>query len=223
MQLGPPSGKGPLKMNETPDDPHRITSLSSLERLYGQAAPNSLRKEIGHLHPVYRALVEASPFVVLATSGPSGLDASPRGDAPGFVAVQDEHTLLLPDRRGNNRLDSLRNILVDPRVALLFMVPGVGETLRVNGHAHISTAPDLLQRFRVQDKAPTSVLVVHIVTVYFQCSKSLIRSRLWDAATHVDRAQLPSAGTILSTLTQAEVDAKAYDQALPERLKSSLY
>ena len=202
---------------------HRIDDLAALAALYGEPGETSLRKEADHLHPHYRALVEASPFAVLATCGPEGLDASPRGDAPGFVAVEDAHTLLLPDRRGNNRTDSLRNVIRDPRVALLFLVPGVGETLRVNGRAHISVAPQLLARFEVDGKLPRSVLVVRIDTVYFQCSRALVRSALWDASRHVARASLPSAGSILSALSGAQIDGAAYDRELPGRLQTSLY
>jgi PPOX class probable FMN-dependent enzyme len=204
-------------------DPHRIVDTDTLAALYGAPGETSLRKEVDRVHPVYRALIEASPFAVLATSGPDGLDASPRGDAPGFVVVEDEHTLLLPDRRGNNRADSLRNVIHDPRVALLFMVPGVGETLRVNGRAHISIDPALLARFAVDDKLPRSVLVVQVDAVYFQCSRAIVRSALWDASRQVARASLPSPGTILSTLTAAQIDGAAYDRDLPARVKSSLY
>ena len=202
---------------------HRIDDLETLAALYGEPGETSIRKEIDHLHPHYRTLVEAAPFVVLATAGPEGLDASPRGDAPGFVVAPDERTLLLPDRRGNNRADSLRNVIRDPRVALLFMVPGMGETLRVNGHAHISVAPDLLARFEVEGKRPRSVLVVAIETVYFQCSRAIVRSALWDASRHVARDRLPSPGTILTALTQAQIDGAAYDRELPGRIKTSLY
>ena len=139
------------------------------------------------------------------------------------MTVQDEHTLLLPERRGNNRIDSLRNIVADPRVALLFFIPGVGETLRVNGRAYISTAPHLLERFTMGDKAPRSVLVVHVDTVFFQCSKALVRSKLWDSSRHVDRKSLPSTGTILSELSQSRIVAEDYDKALPERLRTTLY
>jgi PPOX class probable FMN-dependent enzyme len=178
---------------------------------------------VDHLHPVYRAIVEAAPFVVLASVGPDGLDASPRGDAPGFIAVEDEHTLLLPDRRGNNRTDSLRNVISNPRVALLFMVPGMNETLRINGRAHVSVDPALLARFAVEGKQPRSVLVVKIDTVYFQCSRALVRSRLWEAASQPPRDSLPSAGAMLSALTHAQIDGAVYDRELPERLKTSLY
>jgi len=207
----------------TDADPHRVRDLATLATLYGEPGETSIRKEVGSLHPVYRAIVEAAPFAVLATSGPEGLDASPRGDAPGFVAVEDEHTLLLPDRRGNNRTDSLRNVILDPRVALLFMVPGVNETLRVNGRAHVSIEPALLARFAVDGKLPRSVLVIRIETVYFQCSRALLRSQLWDVASQPPRASLPSPGAMLHALTQAAIDGDAYDRDLPARVKTSLY
>lgn len=202
---------------------HRIDDLATLAALYGEPGEASIRKEIDHVHPHYRAIIEAAPFAVLATAGPEGLDASPRGDAPGFCVVEDERTLLLPDRRGNNRTDSLRNVIADPRVALLFLVPGMGETLRVNGRAHISVAPDLLARFAVEGKPPRSVLVVAVETVYFQCSRAIVRSALWDGARRGVRETLPSPGTILAALTQASIDGAAYDRDLPGRLKTSLY
>ena len=204
-------------------DPFRIRDVEALAALYGEPNASSIRKEVTSLPPVYREIVEAAPFAVLATCGPDGLDASPRGDAPGFVTVQDEHTLLLPDRRGNNRTDSLRNVIRDPRVALLFMVPGVNETLRINGRAHVSIEPALLTRFVVDGKAPRSVLVIQIEAVYFQCSRALVRSRLWDAASQPPRASLPSAGAMLSAVTQAEFGGAVYDRELPERVKASLY
>lgn len=212
-----------MTMNPSTLPAHRIDDLATLAALYGEPGETSVRKEVDHLHPHYRAIVEAAPFAVLATAGPEGLDASPRGDAPGFVVVEDERTLLLPDRRGNNRADSLRNVIRDPRVALLFMVPGMGETLRVNGRAHISVAPELLARFEVEGKRPRSVLVIAIETVYFQCSRAIVRAALWDASRHVARDRLPSPGTILAALTQAQIDGAAYDRDLPGRLKTSLY
>jgi PPOX class probable FMN-dependent enzyme len=203
-------------------DQHRIDDLDALARLYGEVGEASLRKEIGYLHPHYRALVEASPFAVLATVGADGLDASPRGDAPGFVAVEDEHTLLVPDRRGNNRIDSLRNVIQDPRVALLFLIPGVGETLRVNGRAHISVAPGLLARFVVDGKSPRSVLVVRVESVFFQCSRAIVRSALWTSPRR-SRDSLPSPGAILAALTEDAIDGATYDRELPARVKTSLY
>ena len=161
--------------------------------------------------------------MVLATAGPGGLDASPRGDPAGFVVVENPKTLLLPDRRGNNRVDSLANIVSDPRVALLFLIPGIGETLRVNGRADISIEPALLQRFAVDGKEPRSVLVVHVETVYFQCSRAIARSRLWDPATRIERSRLPSTGTILASLSNASIDGQAYDATQDERVKATLY
>lgn len=202
---------------------HRITNLAALEALYGAPGEASMRKEVDFIHPHYRALIEASPFMVLATAGPGGLDASPRGDPAGFVVVEDERTLLLPDRRGNNRVDSLANVIADPRVGLLFLVPGVGETLRVNGRADISVDPALIGRFAVDGKLPRSVLVVHVETVYFQCSRAIVRSALWDPRRHIERVALPSTGTILSALSEAAIDADAYDRAQPERVRTTLY
>src|SRR2546430_486201 len=174
---------------------HRVTSLSQLEALYDQPRGTSLAKEINHINAHYRALIEASPFVALATNGPEGLDCSPRGDAPGFVRIADERTLLIPDRPGNNRIDSLRNIVRDPRVALLFLIPGCNETLRVNGRAAISIDPALIASFCVAGKPPRCVIAVSVETIYFQCAKAIVRSRLWDPAMHVDPGKLPSPGT----------------------------
>jgi PPOX class probable FMN-dependent enzyme len=205
------------------DPAHLITDADALQALYGAPGEASLKKEVDHVHPHYRAFIEAAPFAVLATSGPGGLDASPRGDPAGFVVVEDEKTLLLPDRRGNNRVDSLQNVLADPRVALLFLIPGVGETLRVNGTARISVDPALLARFEMDGKLPRSVLIVDVQTVYFQCSRALLRSRLWDASTQVPRSALPSVGRVLSDLTAGTFDGVAYDRDLPARVASTLY
>ncbi|KNY11591.1 pyridoxamine 5'-phosphate oxidase [Achromobacter piechaudii] len=205
------------------DPDHLVTDANALQALYGSPGEASLKKEVDHVHPHYRAFIEASPFAMLATCGPDGLDASPRGDPAGFVVVEDEKTLLLPDRRGNNRVDSLLNVLADPRVALLFLVPGVGETLRVNGTARISVDPALLARFAVDEKLPRSVLIVDVQTVYFQCSRALLRSRLWDPATQVPRSALPSVGRILSDLTAGTFDGVTYDRDLPARVAGTLY
>ena len=205
------------------DHEHRIADVATLERVYGFPSGGAVEKEIDYIHPHYRALIAASPFVVLATCGPEGMDVSPRGDPAGFVAVEDEKTVLLPDRRGNNRVDSMRNIIANPHVALLFLIPGVGETLRVNGRAHISTAPHLIERFSMSDKLPRSVIVVHVDTVFFQCSKAIVRSKLWDPSRHVERRTLPSTGTILSALSQSRIEADDYDKGLAERIKTMLY
>lgn len=205
------------------DPAHLVTNPDALQALYGEPGEASLKKEVDHVHPHYRAFIEAAPFAMLATCGPDGLDASPRGDPAGFVVVEDEKTLLLPDRRGNNRIDSLLNVLADPRVALLFLVPGVGETLRVNGTARISVDPTLLERFAMDGKLPRSVLIIDVQTVYFQCSRALLRSRLWDPATQVPRSALPSTGRILSDLTAGTFDGVAYDRDLPARVAGTLY
>jgi uncharacterized protein len=202
---------------------HQITTLEQLKAIYGEPVGNSLVKELDHVSDHYRAMIEASPFVVLATSGPEGLDCTPRGDPPGFVRVVDRNTLMLPDRRGNNRVDSLRNLVIDPRIALLFLIPGVGETLRVNGRAVISTDPALCRSFAMEDKLPRSVIVVTAERVYFQCPKALVRSRLWDPSRHVDRKSLPSSGQILAAIRPGEIDAEALDRAYPERLKQTIY
>ncbi|NNB91109.1 pyridoxamine 5'-phosphate oxidase family protein [Corallococcus exiguus] len=200
-----------------------VKDLETLERLYGVPGKSSVLKEVDHVHPAYRPFIERSPFMALATSGPEGLDVSPRGDPAGFVVIEDAHTLLLPDRRGNNRCDSLRNILADPRVALLFFVPGVNETLRVNGRASIVIEPSLLERFTFEGKLPRSVLRITVETVYFQCSRALIRSGLWDPARQVTRAEFPSPGAILEALSPENFDGGEYDRELPGRLKTSLY
>ena len=202
---------------------HRITTLAALEAIYGTPVEAAVVKEKDRVIPEYRALIAAAPFVALATRGPEGLDCSPRGDAAGFVRIADEKTLMIPDRRGNNRADSLRNIVRDPQVALLFLIPGVGETLRVNGRAVISTEPALLDSFAVDGKAPRSVIVVTVEAVYFQCQKAIVRSDLWNPDKRVDRKTLPTAGQILAATSQNRVGGEAYDQAYPERLKATLY
>ncbi|MEO6855897.1 MAG: pyridoxamine 5'-phosphate oxidase family protein [Rhodoferax sp.] len=207
----------------TPPAPHTITDLASLESLFGAPGEASIRKEVPYLHPVYRQWIEASPFAVLATHGPDGLDASPRGDPAPLVTVQDAHTLLLPERRGNNRIDSLRNILSDPRVALLFLVPGTGETLRVNGRARISVDPELLARLAMDGVPPKCVVEIQVETVYFQCGKALQRSKLWEPRDPAQATPVPSAGAMLAALTQNGIDGAAYDRALPDRQRSTLY
>jgi PPOX class probable FMN-dependent enzyme len=202
---------------------HQVTSIDQLETLYGLAAGAAVLKEIDHISAEYRTFIEASPFFALSTCGPEGLDCSPRGDEPGFVRVADEKTLMIPDRRGNNRIDSLRNIVRDPRVSLLFLVPGVGETFRVIGRATISIDPELCASFVFAGKTPRSVIIVAVERVYFQCSKAIIRSKLWDASRHVDRTSLPSNGTILAAITKGEMGGEEYDRAYPERLKATIY
>lgn len=208
---------------------HRIASLDDLARAYpNPSAPASVFKEIDHVDENYAALIAASPFFVLATVGPEGLDCSPRGDLPGFVTVRDAKTLLIPDRKGNNRLDSLGNILFDDRIGMLFLIPGYGETLRVNGRADLSCDPGLCACFEMAGKLPASVMIVHVDAVYFQCSRAVVRAELWNPERQVDKRKLPSPGTILRDITARNAavetfDGKAYDEALPARVKATLY
>ena len=196
----------------------------ALRKVYSTGpGETSLAKVADHVHPLYRPYIDASPFAVLATLGPHGLDTSPRGDAPGFVHVADAHTLLLPDRRGNQRIDSLRNIVLDPRIALLFLIPGVGETLRVNGTARVSASTALCQRFAVQGQAPASVIVIRVATVFFQCARAIKRSGVWSPAAQVAAGTLPSPGAVLECLSQVGIDGAAYDATLQARQQSTLY
>jgi PPOX class probable FMN-dependent enzyme len=201
---------------------HDIDTEAQLEALYGLPSGPAVIKEIDHVSDHYRAFIEASPFVVLATCGPEGLDCTPRGDPAGFVRVVDRKTLMLPDRRGNNRLDALRNIVRDPRVALLFLVPGIGRTLRVNGRARITTDPALCASFAMEGKEPRSVVVVTAERVYTQCPKALVRSHLWDPSHHLPESALPSSGEMLRALS-AGFDADGYDRDYPRRLKETIY
>jgi len=202
---------------------HTLKTVADLEAVYGAPNPRSLLKEIDHLNADYRAFVEASPFIVLSSVGAQGTDASPKGDAPGFVRILNERLLAIPDRPGNNRIDNLRNIVEDGRVSVLFIVPGVGETLRVNGMATISADPELLASFAVQGKLPRSVILVQVQTVYFHCSKALVRSKLWERGAQETKPAVPTAGKILQRISGGAFDGDAYDRELPERLKTTLY
>ena len=194
-----------------------VTSEAELDALYGKPMGAAVIKEIPHISEHYRRFIEVSPFVVL-----EGLDCTPRGDPAGFVRVVDERTVMLPDRRGNNRIDTLRNIVRDPRIALLFLIPGIGRTLRINGRAAISVDPELCASFTMEDKVPRSVIIVTAESVYTQCPKALVRSHLWDASRHLPESALPSSGTMLKAV-QADFDADAYDRAYPQRLKETIY
>ena len=201
-----------------------IDTIAALEALYTPApVAASLVKVTDHITPHYRRLIEASPFVALATSGPEGLDCSPRGDRPGFVRVADARTLMIPDRRGNNRIDSLRNIINDPRVALLFLLPGSGTTFRVNGTATLSAEPALLESFTVDGHRPRSVIVVSVEAAYFQCARAIVRSGLWDPARHVVAAELPTPGEILAALSDDTVGGRRYDEEWPTRAAKTMW
>lgn len=203
-------------------DANRIDSLEALKEIYGEPVVRAITKEIDYISDDYRAFIDASPFMILSTAGPEGLDSSPRGDPAGFCRVVDRHTVLIPDRRGNNRTDSLRNIVRDPRCSLLFLVPTVGETLRINGRAEIRVDPELLASFEMQGKLPRSVIKVTAERVYFQCTKALVRSKLWDSTGWPETRPTPTAGQILKGL-EAEFDGAAYDAGYPEHMKKTIY
>ena len=203
--------------------PSVISTVEELEEIYGQPGETSLVKVAERITPQYRQFIEASPFVALATAGPEGLDCSPRGDKAGFLRIHDEKTLMLPDRRGNNRIDSLRNVVRDPRVGLLFLIPGSGSTLRVNGRAQISADPGLLDSFAVGDKAPRTVMVIAVEAVYFQCARAIVRSELWNPERHVDPKSLPTPGQVLAAMSEDRVGGQAYDEEWPERAQKTLW
>lgn len=202
---------------------HTISTLAELEAVYSaKPGETALLKEVARITPEYAKLIAASPFFALASAGPGGLDCSPRGDAPGFVRVLDETTIALPDRNGNNRIDTLRNIVADPRVALMFLIPGVGECLRINGRAVISTRPDLIESFTFEGKPPRTVLLITVEAIYYQCARAIMRSRLWDPAARVERKALPSSGQVLAGI-RTGFDAAEYDARMPKLLKDGLY
>lgn len=200
-----------------------INSIAALEAIYGQPHERAVRKQIGFLNEDYQAMVRLSPLVIVSSIGVDGLDNSPRGDKPGFVRIIDERTLALPDRPGNNRIDTLRNVLHDPRVSLLFIIPGIGETLRVNGTAQISAEPELLESFAVNGKAAKTVLLVTVDAAFFHCSKAFVRSDAWNPQTHLPRSALPSAGAFHKRLNDGQFDAETYDAEAPKRVRDSLY
>jgi PPOX class probable FMN-dependent enzyme len=199
-----------------------LKSVEQLREIYGRPQERSVAKEIAFLNEPYQAFVKASPLVILASSGADGIDCSPKGDVPGFVHIVDARTLAIPDRPGNNRIDNLENIVSDPRVSLLFIVPGIGETLRVNGRAEISNDAALLESFAVDGKRPRTVIIVSIESAYFHCSRALVRSQLWNPAKFADRSAVPSPGAMLAAICE-DFDGKDYDRALPERIKKTLY
>lgn len=200
-----------------------ITTIAELEALYGRPAETSLVKEIDRITPAYRAYIDASPFVALATAGPEGLDCSPRGDKRGFLRVQDDKTVLMPDRHGNNRIDSLRNIVRDPRVGLMFLIPGSGNTLRLNGRARLRTDAALLASFAIEGKAPRTVIEITVDAIYFQCARAIVRAELWNPERHIDPKSIPSPGQILAEMSQNRIGGEAYDRAWPERAKTTMW
>jgi len=200
-----------------------IATVEELEAIYGHPNDASTVKVADRVTPPYRILIEKSPFAALATAGPEGLDCSPRGDLPGFVRIHDEKTLMMPDRRGNNRIDSLRNIVRDPRVALLFLIPGSGSTLRVNGYAHLSRDLELVASFKIDGKAPRSVIVMTVEEIYFQCARAIVRADLWNPEKRVDPRTLPTPGQILAAMSDNTVGGEKYDREWPERARQTMW
>ena len=200
-----------------------IATVEELEAIYGFPGEASTVKVADRITPSYRMLIEKSPFAALATSGPEGLDCSPRGDLPGFVRIHDDKTLIMPDRRGNNRIDSLRNIVRDPRTALLFLIPGSGSTLRIHGRARVSADAALLESFGVDGKTPRTVIVMTVEEIYFQCARAIVRSDLWNPDKRVDPNSLPTPGQILAEMSENRVGGEEYDRAWPERARQSLW
>jgi PPOX class probable FMN-dependent enzyme len=201
-----------------------LSNLKDLEALYQPApAPASTVKELNHLIPEYRRLVELSPFVALATVGPEGLDCSPRGDTKGFVHVLDDRTIALPDRRGNNRIDSLRNIIADPRVALLFLIPGSGTTFRINGRARITDDEAFRRSFEMDGKLPRTVVIISIDRCYFQCARAIHRAGLWNPDLHIPKDQVPTPGAVLERTSNREIVAETYDAEWPARAAKSMW
>ena len=194
----------------------RIESVEALRRIYKAPNERAVAKQLDRLHEHHRRFIELSPFMLLASSGDgSGGDVSPKGDAPGFVQVLDAHTLAIPDRPGNNRLDTLTNLIANPEIGLIFLVPGFAETLRVNGTATIEDDEELRARFAVNGRLPATVILVSVREAYLHCGKSILRARLWEADAHVDRAELPSMGEMMKAQTglgkaesQAETTAR---------------
>jgi hypothetical protein len=207
---------------------HIIRTAAELEDLYGPALERSVRKQMDHLDEYCRAFIAASPMVVVATQsrgtgGSPSADASPRGDFAGFVRVADEHTLLIPDRRGNNRIDTLKNLVENPAIGLLFLIPGVHETFRVNGEAALSTDPALTESFAVQGKAPRTVIVVTVKEAYIHCSRALVRADLWNPAKHAGERPVPTMGTVMAAHTRGFVEATAFDEDAKARVPVTLY
>jgi PPOX class probable FMN-dependent enzyme len=207
---------------QAPIDPFAVTTEDQLRAVYDQPLEGPLKKVTHRIEATARAWIAASPFCILSTVGARGVHATPRGDAPGFVAVEPDGSLLIPDRRGNNRLDAYRDILEDNRVSVIFMVPGASEVLRVHGTARITTDPALCARFVERGKAPATVLVVSVTELFMQCAKSIMRSRLWGGAPRP--AGLPTMGQLIAShRADGAVDPAAYDREAPERLNQTMY
>ncbi len=205
---------------------NKISSINQLEQVYSAAVAGARWKEIDHINSHYQQFIEKSPFLILATQGSNGIDCSPRGDPAGFVRIVNSRCIQIPDRRGNNRLDSLRNIISNPEVGLIFLIPNIGETIRVSGTADVLIDESLRQSFSINGKPASSVISVTVTKAYFQCQKALVRSRLWNASAHLDRSELPSTGTMVkefASMQDVDFDAQSYDEGYPEHMKKTIY
>ena len=205
---------------------HKVDSEETLKHIYSdEVSERSLWKEIDHVNDLYRQFIEASPFLVLATHGENGVDCSPRGDPPGFVRVASPQCIQIPDRKGNNRLDSMRNILQNPSLGIIFLIPNVGETLRISGQAEILVDAELCESFAVNGKPASSVLSIQVDKVYYQCQKALVRSKLWGQASG-GRGELPTAGQLakhFSARNGVEFDGDSYDAGYSDHMKKNIY
>ncbi|MEP3429477.1 MAG: pyridoxamine 5'-phosphate oxidase family protein [Roseibium sp.] len=199
-----------------------LKTIEALETHYGTPGESSIIKEVDHLTNAYRQIVEIASFCALTTCGPEGLDCSPRGDAGPVVQIRNQKTLLMPDRRGNNRIDSLRNIVRDPRVSLMFMVPGWNNVLRINGKAEISVDPDLLASFEMEGKQPRSVIIITIQAAYFQCARAIMRADLWNPKKLASNGDLPTPGLIMQEI-KTGFDGATYDNEWAGRAAKSMW
>jgi PPOX class probable FMN-dependent enzyme len=204
----------------TTNTPTIVNSITDLEALYGATNPASIDKVMAHITPHYKTWIEASKFLILSTIGPEGTDASPRGDDGPVVKILDAKTILLPDWSGNNRLDSLKNIVRDDRISLMFMIPGIDNIVRVNGTAQITPDEAITHQFAKDGKTPKSVIIVTVSELYFQCAKALMRSKLWDSGK--EAIEVPTAGDFVKEF-KADFDGKAYDDGYAEHAKKRMW
>ena len=206
------------------DEMQGIVDKKNLGQLYGEPSERAVLKQLDHLDKHCQAFIEISPFLVIGTMGSDGLgDVSPRGDAPGFVKVKDEKTIYLPDRLGNNRTDTLSNVLENSGVGLLFLVPGMNETLRVNGSAKITTDENILEGLSAEGKAPRSALEIKVEEAYLQCAKALIRSKLWEEDYKIERKSFPSLGKIISDQIGRGDDENKAERSIQKGYRTKLY
>lgn len=200
-----------------------LSTVEELEAHYGVPGEASMLKVAGRITPQYRRFLEASPFFTLATAGPEGLDCSPRGERGGLFRILDERTIAIPDRRGNDRIDSLRNIVRDPRIAILFLIPGSVTTIRLNGTAIVTADADLRASFEKDGKTPRTVIIVTVEEIYTQCGRAVLRAELWNAAHHVDPKSIPTAGDILKERSEGAFDSERYDREWADRAAKSMW